>query len=197
MKKAKTIGGSPKQKMRHSSSLQGNSELFLALKWPKQLSCNTQTRVYQQPKHTINASSIPQFQTGKTQPTAHTIPQYNSWETYTVPTREKPIGVGINNPPASTSPQGNTQFLNADVEESYTSTVQSGSRIWTHNSIPNHGKTTATQNIHSSSLTTWEKRPKKSVRECNLHPTATHRGKQNARPQISKENSHTQSLSTK
>ena len=65
MKKAKTIGGSPKQKVRHNSSLQDNLELFLALKWPKQLSCNTQTRVYQQPKHTINDSNIPQFKQGK------------------------------------------------------------------------------------------------------------------------------------
>ena len=191
MKKAKTTRDNPKQKMSIAQSCKAISELFLALKWPKQLSCNTQTRVYQQPKHTINDSSIPQFQTGKTKPMAHTIPQYNGWATYTVPTREKPTGVGINNPPASTSPQGNTQFLNADVEESYTSTVQSGSRIWTHNSIPNHGKTTSTQNIHSSSLTTWEKHPKKSVHECNLHPTATNRGKQNVQPQISKENSHT------
>ena len=36
----KTTGDSPKRKVRHNSSLQGNSELFLALSWPKQLSCN-------------------------------------------------------------------------------------------------------------------------------------------------------------
>ena len=30
----------PKRKVRHSSSLQENSELVLALTWPKQLSCN-------------------------------------------------------------------------------------------------------------------------------------------------------------
>ena len=40
VKKAKTTGDSPKLKVRHSSSSQGNLELFLALTWPKQLSCN-------------------------------------------------------------------------------------------------------------------------------------------------------------
>ena len=59
VKKAKTTDDSPKRKVRHSSSLQGNSELFLALTWPKQLSCNPKPGYFSSHKHTMNYSSNP------------------------------------------------------------------------------------------------------------------------------------------
>ena len=47
--------------MRHSSSLQGKSKLFLALTWPKQLSCNPKLGYSSSHKHTMDDSSNPQF----------------------------------------------------------------------------------------------------------------------------------------
>ena len=69
VKKAKTTGDSPKRKVRHSSSLQGNSELFLALTWPKKLSFNPKPGYSSSHKHTMNDSSNPQSQNRETQPT--------------------------------------------------------------------------------------------------------------------------------
>ena len=69
VKKAKTTGDSPKRKVRHSSSLEGNSELLLALTWPKQLSCNPKPGYSSSHKHTMNDSSNPQSQNRETQPT--------------------------------------------------------------------------------------------------------------------------------
>ena len=66
---AKATGDSPKRKVRHSSSLQGNSELFLSLTCPKQLSCNPKLRYSNSPKHTMDDSSSPQSQNRETQPT--------------------------------------------------------------------------------------------------------------------------------
>ena len=48
---SKTTSDSPKQKVRHSSILQGNSELFLALTWPKQLSYNPKLGYFHSHKH--------------------------------------------------------------------------------------------------------------------------------------------------
>ena len=55
--------------MRHSSSLQGNSELLLALTWTKKLSCNPNPGYSSSHKHTMKDSSNPQSQNRETQPT--------------------------------------------------------------------------------------------------------------------------------
>ena len=76
-------GDSPKQKVRHSSSLQGNSEWVLALTWPKQLSCNPN-------QGASAATNTPQMENSNPWPTAYTILPGNGWAIYTVPNKEKP-----------------------------------------------------------------------------------------------------------
>ena len=55
---AKKTRDNLKQNAEHITSPQGNTELFLALLWPEQLGCNTQTRVYQQPNFPLKMVEI-------------------------------------------------------------------------------------------------------------------------------------------
>ena len=60
MKEVKTIEDSPKPKMKQGSSPQGNSEFFLALTWPKQLSCDPNQGTSATQLHNSNDGNNPQ-----------------------------------------------------------------------------------------------------------------------------------------